>query len=275
MEHVSKYTAKIPDENGEIYFTDEEHLVWHDLMERQMPIVEQRACEEFLTGLELLKLSEDKIPSCAELNTALGKHTGWSVKPVPALIPVEEFFTLLANRIFPAASFIRLREEFDYLQEPDLFHEYFGHCPLLTNPHYADFMQAYGKLALASSDENRALLGRLYWFTVEFGLINRPDNSGVSCYGGGILSSIEETVYSVDSDTPERRPLGNGLDALRTPYRIDILQPIYYVIDDFSQLYELLKDDGKHINKIMETSKTLGEFAPTFPPVKDQIAVRC
>ncbi|MBB70896.1 MAG: phenylalanine 4-monooxygenase [Legionellales bacterium] len=270
MEHVSKYTAKIPDANGMVDFTAEENSVWQDLITRQIPIVERLACDEFIEGLKILDLPMDRIPQCPELNEKLGQATGWAVEPVPALIPVEQFFELLANKKFPAATFIRRREELDYLQEPDIFHEYFGHCPLLTNQAYADFAQAYGEVALNADKEDRQALGRLYWFTVEFGLMNTP--KGLKNYGGGILSSKDETIYAVESDTPIRKPLGRGLDALRTPYRVDIIQPVYYVIDDFAQLYDLITND---VFGTIRKARELGEFAPNFEPMGPNFELKC
>merc|ERR1712108_72423 len=153
-------------------------------------------------------------------------------------------------------------EEFDYLQEPDIFHEVFGHCPLLTNPAFAHFTHTYGKLGLAASKEDRVYLARLYWFTVEFGLVRAKDE--LKIYGGGILSSPGETIYALDSDTPLRNPL-TAIDALRTPYRIDIMQPLYYILPEFDHLFELAEMD---IMALVEQAKSLGLFSPLFPPKK-------
>lgn len=259
MEFTSKYVAKKPDKNGHIHYTEEENSVWHDLIMRQHDIVKSRACDEYLQGLDILNFSNDRIPQCYEMNEKLSKATGWTVEPVEALIPTDYFFQLLSSKKFPAACFIRKREELDYLQEPDIFHEFFGHCPLITHPIYADFMQKYGKIALEANEADRDLLGRLYWFTIEFGLIKTA--KGLRCYGGGILSSKEETIYAIDSNIPQRKSLNNGLDALRTPYRIDILQPIYYVIDNFQDLFDLLNDD---IIGRIQKARQLGEFEPLF-----------
>ena len=183
---------------------------------------------------------------------------------------MEEFFSLLANRKFPCATFIRTPEDLDYIQEPDIFHELFGHCPLLAYQPYADFSQKYGEIALKATPEQRLFLGRLYWFTVEFGLIKT--DAGNRIYGGGILSSKEETIYSLESTIPERRAFGNGLDALRTPYRIDMLQTIYYVIESFDCLYKLLEND---ILGLITEAQSLGEFEPTFPPVDGGPEMQC
>jgi phenylalanine-4-hydroxylase len=181
------------------------------------------------------------VPQCEEVSRVLRECTGWEVAPVPALINFTDFFNLLANKRFPAASFIRTREEMEYLQEPDIFHEIFGHTPLLTDPRFAAFTHAYGKAGAAARKEDRPMLARLYWFTVEFGLIHRP-RRGLRTYGAGVVSSIGETVYALDSEEPQRKPF-DPMDVLRTPYRIDIFQPIYFVIESFDTLFEVAQMD--------------------------------
>jgi phenylalanine-4-hydroxylase len=192
---MSKYVSKQPDQHGMIDWSDAENQTWQTLYHRQVGIVKDRACKEYIQGIELLKMPSNHVPQLIELNKAFQHSTKWSVVPVPAMIKPEEFFELLANKKFPAATFIRTPEDLDYLQEPDIFHEYFGHCPMITHQPFADFMQTYGKLALVAKQEHRKFLARLFWFTVEFGLIKTE--SGIKCYGGGILSSKDETVYAV------------------------------------------------------------------------------
>ena len=187
MGKSTKYVAKTPDENGFIHYTDDENGVWHDLIMRQLDIVQGRACQEFLDGLDILQLPTDRIPQPKEVSEILYQRTGWVVEPVPALINFDRFFRLLSQRRFPAASFIRSREEMDYLQEPDIFHEIFGHCAMLTHPAFARFTEAYGHAGVAAEHKERVLLARLYWFTVEFGLLNTA--GGLRSYGGGINSS--------------------------------------------------------------------------------------
>ena len=174
------------------------------------------------------------------------------------MISPDKFFTLLANKQFPAATFIRTRKELDYLQEPDMFHEIFGHCPLLATQHYADFVQAYGELALKANPKERIKLLRLFWLTIEFGLVETP--KGLRIYGGGILSSKEETIYALESDTPERKPF-NTVEALRTPYRIDIKQPIYFIIKNMDTLFELLQAD---IMSYVRQATELGDHPPAY-----------
>ncbi len=254
----STYLARPVDQHGNAAYSDEENQVWHELITRQTPIVQQHACAEYLYGLELLNLATDRIPQCPEISAVLRDLTGWSLAPVPALIPYDHFFHLLANKQFPAATFIRRREEMDYLQEPDIFHEIFGHCPLLTNQAYADFTHMYGKLSLTASDEDRIMLARLFWFTIEFGLMQTA--SGVRAYGGGILSSANETVYCIESNLPIRKPF-DPLEALRTPYRIDIMQPIYFTLDHFDTLFQVIEMD---LIGLIEKAHQLGMHAPLF-----------
>lgn len=254
---MSKYTAKIPDENGHIEFTSEENETWKILIERQLRIVENRACDEYIQGLEILNMPRDRVPQCAEITSKLQQTTGWSVVPVPVLIPLKKFFQMLKNREFPAASFIRTREEIDYLQEPDIFHEFFGHCPLLTNQTYADFMQAYGEIALEASKEARTLLGRLFWFTIEFGLINTT--KGLRIFGGGILSSFEETIYALESTTPERIPFEVS-QVMQTDYRYDEIQKRYFIINNMSDLFSLNKKDLLQLAKDLSTANDASDF---------------
>jgi phenylalanine-4-hydroxylase len=185
-------------------------------------------------------------------------------QPVPALIQPEILFSLLSKKKFPAANFIRIPEEIDYIEEPDVFHELFGHCPLLTNAPYAEFMHQYGKLALSADKKIQMRLFRLFWFTIEFGLI-KEDNQ-YKAYGGGILSSKSEIIYSVESDIPERTPL-NPLEAFRTPFRIDILQPIYFVIESFEDLFKLI---DKRPVELAALSMTMPDFPAKFEKRKKE-----
>ncbi len=260
MSKSSKYAAKIPDANGIIHYTEDEHAVWHELITRQLQIIQNRACPEFIEGLEILDLPHDRIPQPAEVSEKLLQRTGWRVEPVPALINFDRFFSLLAEKRFPAASFIRSREEMEYLQEPDIFHEIFGHATMLTHQAFADFTENYGKAGLNASKQDRVMLARLYWFTVEFGLIDSHD--GIRSYGGGINSSSGECVFATESDKPIRRRF-DILSALRTPYRIDIYQPVYYVLHNFHDMFDLADMD---LIEWIRKARVMGEFAPLFPP---------
>lgn len=265
MGKTTKYVSKQSDQNGIIDWTNEENQIWSELYARQVKLLEGRACQQYMDGLELLNMDADKVPQLPDINNVLLETTGWQTAEVPALIPFGEFFRLLANKQFPVATFIRTREEFDYLQEPDIFHELFGHCPLLTNPAFAHFTHTYGKLGLAASKEERIFLARLYWFTVEFGLLKTEQ--GVRIYGGGILSSPGETVYALESDKPERKAF-DPITVLRTPYRIDIMQPIYYVLEQADDLDALADMD---IMGMVQEAKRLGLFEPKFP-AKEKLA---
>lgn len=235
----SKYTARKPDQHGVIDYTDEEHETWSILYNRQVEILPERACDEFIDGLELLGLAADRIPQLSEVSQALEQATGWGVARVPALISFDRFFQLLSDRQFPVATFIRTREELDYLQEPDIFHEIFGHCPLLTNPAFAALTQIFGESGLKAGKEERVYLARLYWFTIEFGLVKT--GAGKRIYGGGILSSYKETLSCLGSE-PVHQPFEVNR-ALRTPYRIDIVQPLYFVINALNELQQLGESD--------------------------------
>ena len=258
MSKLSKYVSKKIDVDGLIRWSDSENERWRRLYERQIKLLEGRACEQYMHGIDLLNMPSDKIPQLKDIDAVLQATTGWRTAAVPALINFTEFFTLLANKQFPVATFIRSEEEFDYLQEPDIFHEIFGHCPLLTNHAFAHFTHVYGKLGLAASKEERVFLARLYWFTVEFGLLQTPD--GLRIYGGGILSSPGETKYALESEKAQRTDF-NALDAMRTPYRIDIMQPIYYVLQNADDLDALADTD---LMALVNQAKQLGLFEAQF-----------
>ncbi|WP_371186257.1 phenylalanine 4-monooxygenase [Thalassotalea maritima] len=266
MTKSTSYVSKLGDENGVIRWSAEENAIWHKLISRQLACIEGKACNEFIAGLERLNLPLDRVPQLAEVNQVLQATTGWQCEPVPALIGFEQFFRLLSEKKFPVATFIRREEDFDYLQEPDIFHEIFGHCPLLTNPAFANFTQLYGKLGLNASKEDRVYLARLYWFTVEFGLLDTAD--GLRIYGGGILSSPGETIYAINNDEVIRKPL-DVVDVFRTPYRIDIMQPIYFLLNRIEQLDDIAELD---LMALLEQAKAVGMHEPLFPSKNVKIA---
>ncbi|MDO9183890.1 MAG: phenylalanine 4-monooxygenase [Bacteriovorax sp.] len=249
------------DSDGLAQYTKEENETWTFLLKRQKELISTRASKEFIKGVELLKF-ENEIPQHKDITAILNSHTGWGVQPVPALIQPDTFFSLLAQKKFPAANFIRIPSEIDYIEEPDVFHELFGHCPLLTNAPYAEFMHQYGKLALNADKKTQMRLFRLFWFTIEFGLIK--ENNQLKAYGGGILSSKSEIIYSVESEIPERRYL-DPMDALRTSFRIDILQPVYFVIDSFDDLFKLI---DKNPLELARLSMSLSDFPAKFEKKK-------
>ncbi|KVG82034.1 phenylalanine 4-monooxygenase [Burkholderia ubonensis] len=224
-----------------------DHAVWSQLYARQTVLLQGRACDAFVSGLAKIDLPADRVPSFAAVNRQLKPATGWEIVAVPGLVPDRVFFEHLANRRFPVTWWMRRPDQLDYLQEPDCFHDLFGHVPLLIDPVFADYMQAYGRIALAVADDPHALarLARLYWYTVEFGLILDPrGTNGLSIYGAGIVSSKGESLYSLESAAPNR--LGFDLErVMRTQYRIDTFQQTYFVIDDFAQLFALAHVDGR------------------------------
>jgi phenylalanine-4-hydroxylase len=252
--------SRKPDETGYIPYSDAENTIWHDLITRQVPMLPGRACKPWINAMNEMNFPMDRVPQLKDVSAVLMEHTGWSVAGVNALIPYTEFFDLLANKRFPVATFIRSREDFDYIQEPDVFHEVFGHTPPLTDHRFASFVEAYGKAGLEADPKDHVMLARLFWFTVEFGLVSTSD--GLRAYGSGIMSSPSELVYAVESDVPEHKPF-DPVKALRTPYRIDILQPIYYVIDSFDHLFELAQSD---LLGYIKEARRLGMHAPKFPP---------
>ena len=234
-------------------YTPQEHALWDRLFARQAAMLPGRAVQEFMDGLDVLRIARSGIPNFEELSERLMKLTGWQVVAVPGLVPDDLFFEHLANRRFVAGRFIRRSDQLDYLQEPDIFHDVFGHVPLLANPVFADYMQAYGQGGLRADGLGAiANLARLYWYTVEFGLIRQDD--GLKLYGAGIVSSYGESVFALDDPSPNR--LGFDLKRLmRTKYRIDDYQQSYFVIDsfevllrqtiemDFAPLYKALREE--------------------------------
>lgn len=259
MPKSTEYQAKIPDAQGFITYDRDEDAVWRDLMARQMPEVTRHMAEPYLAGLHKLALPRDRVPQCPDLSETLHSLTGWRVAPVPALIPFGTFFGMLADRCFPAASFIRKRKHFDYIEEPDIFHEIFGHAPLLTDPRFAAFSQAIGQAGLRADKADYAWLIRLYWFSIEFGLTREGD--AIKGLGSGLASSISELDWAVASPEPQRRGF-DVLDILRTPYRIDILQPVYFVIEDLDVLFQAAERD---LLADVARARSLGLFKPLYP----------
>lgn len=217
-------------------FTADEHEIWRTLYKRQLEVLPGRAISLFMDSLSTLGINQEKIPDFSDVNEILMKRTGWQVVPVPGLIPDEPFFELLANRRFPSGNFIRTWEQLNYIQEPDVFHDLFGHVPILADPVFGDYMEAYGRGGLKAAKLGTIdKLARLYWYTVEFGLIREPQ--GLRIYGAGILSSPTESVFSLDSDSPNRLNF-NLKRMLQTHYQIDDFQDNYFVIDSFKQLFD-------------------------------------
>jgi len=219
------------------HYTAEEHAVWDTLFERQAKLLPGRASESYLRGLDVLKLSKPGIPDFEELSERLMGLTGWQVVAVPGLVPDDVFFDHMANRRFVAGNFIRRSDQLDYLQEPDVFHDVFGHVPMLADPVFADYLEAYGRGGQRALELGALKhLARLYWYTVEFGLIAEPE--GLRIYGSGIVSSFAESRFALDDPSPNRIAF-DLKRVMRTEYRIDDFQQNYFVIPSFDELLRL------------------------------------
>jgi phenylalanine-4-hydroxylase len=249
------YRPQNPDwtiDQGWENYSAEEHGVWKTLYERQMKLLPGRACDEFVAGMRALPIDADRIPDFRRLSDVLMKHTGWQVVAVPGLVPDDVFFEHLANRRFPSGQFIRRPDQLDYLQEPDVFHDVFGHVPMLMNPAIADYIQAYGEGGLRAKRLGMLdNLARVYWYTVEFGLVEQAD--GLRIYGAGIASSYTESIFAIDDPSPNR--IRFELErVMRTRYRIDDFQETYFVVRNLEQLLDLARID----------------FGPAYDRVKGQ-----
>lgn len=222
-------------------YSAQEHATWKTLFERQSKLLPGRACDEFVQGMRDLPIGADEIPDFRRLSDVLMKRTGWQVVAVPGLVPDEVFFEHLAHRRFPAGHFIRKPHELDYLEEPDVFHDVFGHVPMLMNPAIADYIQAYGVGGLRAQKLGVLdKLARVYWYTVEFGLVKQKD--GLRIYGAGIASSYTESVFALDDPSPNR--VRFKLErVMQTNYRIDDFQETYFVLNDLNELLDLARID--------------------------------
>ena len=239
---VPVYATGIVEQPWDDYSADD-HATWAALYARQREVLAGRASDEFIQAQDAMGMTPDRIPRFAELNEVLRDATGWTLIGVEGLLPELDFFDHLANRRFPVTWWIRKPEQIDYIEEPDLFHDLFGHVPLLMNPIFADYMQAYGRGGVKAhgvGPDALQNLTRLYWYTVEFGLIKQHD--GLRIYGSGIVSSKGESIHSLESASPNR--IGFDLERImRTRYRIDSYQKTYFVIDSFEQLMDATRPD--------------------------------
>lgn len=252
----------IVDQNWE-KFTDENHETWHLLFDRQSEIVKGRACDAYFAGLKELGIDNSGVPKFSDVNAALKAKTGFEVVPVAGLIPDLPFFKMLSMRKFPAGNFIRAKDSLDYIQEPDIFHDVFGHVPLLSDPVFADYVEAFGRGGLRAHEFGTITnLARLYWYTVEFGLMETAE--GLRIYGAGILSSPGETVFSLEDDSPNRVRF-DLKRVMQSTYRVDDYQQIYFAIESFEKLFALAKQDFAPIYeeiKAEDTTYGLTEIAP-------------
>ena len=244
-------------------YAAEDHAVWRDLFRRQARILKDRAFRGFLDGLDGLGVAAEGIPDFNRLSEVLGATTGWRIVAVPGLVPDDVFFRHLAARRFPATNWIRGRHQMDYLQEPDVFHDIYGHVPMLMDPTFADFLQAYGRGGLRAIKLGALpYLARLYWYTVEFGLIRTPE--GLRIFGSGIASSKGESIYCLESPKPDRLAF-DLRRVMRTKYRIDDYQETYFVIDSVQQLFEATLEDFAPIYDELKAGNDLapGDIRPT------------
>jgi phenylalanine-4-hydroxylase len=232
-------------------YTPEDFEVWKILYERQMANLPDKATQEYLDGIKTVNFVADKIPVFDEVNKILKQHTNWQVHVVPGLLPNKDFFELMRGGNFCATTWLRTMEQLNYLEEPDMFHDVFGHVPLLTNQALCDFLRNLSNIALKYIDSDVAVeaVARLYWYTVEFGLIQEKE--GLRIYGAGILSSSGETDYSLQSDKPLRVPY-DVKRIIDTPYIKDRFQEIYFVIDSFEQIYESIGEIEELIDQLVE-----------------------
>ncbi len=251
------YAEKHPGPDGRYAYTSEEDAVWGELFDRQMAFLPGRVTPDYLDGVRLLGLTRTHVPQIADIDARLGQLTGAGVEGVPAIIPPSRFFDLLSRRRFPVATFLRRREDMDYIEEPDIFHEVFGHCPLLTNPAYADFVERFGRIAVQLGKPYSWRLFRLFWFTVEFGMIRMAE--GLRAYGAGIVSSPSEARHATSGQAGMLD--FDLLTVFRTPYRIDIVQPVYFVIPSFEALAAALDAD---IAGLIDEAKRLGDLPARF-----------
>jgi phenylalanine-4-hydroxylase len=247
-------------------YEDVEHQTWVQLYDRQAEVLQGRACDAFLKGLDTLDLRGDGVPDFERINARLQPLTGWRVVAVPGLVPDEVFFAHLANRHFPAGRFVRRRDQLDYIQEPDIFHDVFGHVPMLTDPAFADYMAAYGREGLRA--EGLGVLhhlARLYWYAVEFALIETP--AGLRLYGAGIVSSKSESIFALEDPSPNR--LGFDLvRVMRTLYRIDDFQQTYFVIPSFQAL---LDETRKDLTRVYEALAGMPDLAVDAVMAQDRV----
>ena len=251
-------------------YTAQDHATWDLLFARQAAQLKGRASSAFLRGLDTLRLSKPGIPDFAELNDRLDATTGWQVVAVPGLVPDDVFFEHLANRRFVAGNFIRRPDQLDYLQEPDVFHDVFGHVPMLADPVFADYMQAYGQGGLRSMGMGSLhKLARLYWYTVEFGLVR--EDGDLRIYGSGIVSSHGESVFALDDASPNRIELDLER-VMRTNYRIDDYQQVYFVIDSFETLLKATLE--KDFAPLYDRLKGLADLAPGDLLPEDRVLTR-
>jgi phenylalanine-4-hydroxylase len=234
------------------YFKPKDHYTWNAFITRQEKVVKEVACGEFVDGLNALDFSKETIPHYSEISSRMHKSTNWTLSPVDGLVEYDKYFYMLSKRELPVNLKIRPYEELDFYTSPapDIIHEYFGHCPLLMHKEFADFMQAYGQLALQQSPEIQVLFSRIYWFTIEFGLIDTA--KGIRIMGAGILPSVAEISSVMKNDDVNKKPF-DLIEIAKTSYAVTQKQPIYYILKSLKQLYNILHIDIDYLrNSVYE-----------------------
>ena len=248
---MSPATARLPiaesfliQQDWSVY-TPEQHAVWAELVSRRMPQLKEHACEEYLDGFDQIGLREDAIPNLTEVNKRLGPRTGWNATPVSGFLPPDAFFEMLAARQFPTTTWLRNRESLEYTPEPDIFHDVFGHVPMHAHPVFADFLQQYGRVCagLIHDKDKLERMGRLFWFTVEFGVIRQKGK--IKLYGSGLISSHGESTHVINNG-PEIRDF--DLDAvLNQEFLVSEMQKVLYAVESFDQIYEAAKEAERRL----------------------------
>ncbi len=225
-------------------YTTEQHAVWQELVSRRMPELEKHACSEYLDGFAQIGLQKDAIPDLSAISSRLGPRTGWAAKPVSGYLPAPAFFQMIASRQFPTTTCLRSRDSLEYTPEPDIFHDVFGHVPMHAHPVFADFLAHYGQVCTQLEDEQDLVkMGRLFWFTVEFGVIR--EHGEVKLYGSGLISSHGEGRHVIEGG-PEIRDFELGA-VLEQDFSISQMQPVLYAVDSFEQIYEATKDAERRL----------------------------
>lgn len=244
--------------NNNISYSTQEDMMWSQLYKHQVECLQGIVYEQFFELLEKLNLPKDRVPQLHEVSRVLKKLTGWTLTKVDGLISYNDFFYLLANKVFPSTTYLRKSSQFS--KDPDIFHELFGHCPMLLDYNYSNFLKNFAKFALDRSHIEQILLQRLLWFTIEVGLIKT--NNKISIYGGALISSPKESLYVIDTKDAEKKPF-DFVEIFRSPYRADILQTTYYFINDLSELYDI-NFTVKKLSVLIEKAKKLGEYPAKF-----------
>ena len=244
--------------SNRVTYSEQDNLMWHSIYDKQVNTLKGRVYDHFFDLLNELSLSKDRVPQLYEVSNTLKNKAGWTISRVEGLIPYNDFFNLLANKIFPSTAYIRQFESFS--RDPDIFHELFGHCPMLLDKNYSTFLSNIAKFALQCPRLEQIVIQRFLWYTIEVGIIKT--SQGLRIYGGALISSSQESVYALESKEPEKKRF-DLLSVSRSPYRADVLQSMYYIIDDFEELYDFELSLDK-ISMVTNAARLLGEYPAKF-----------